>query len=155
MHSSFNTQDHTGHLTLTAVNQQYWPGGGIRWNAGFTPDIPLSFDIKSAASTTRLNFDNLNLAGLNLDLNAGSCNIDFPSPRGTVVAAIKANAANVDISFPSDAAVRIQAKTNVGSLEIGSRFIKQGNEYVTKNYEGAADRFELEVDTNVGRVHID
>lgn len=155
MQTVFSTQDHTGHLSLNAINQQYWPGGGIKWETDFTRLIPLSFDITSAASSTKLNFNDINLAGLTLDLNAGTCNIDLPAPVGVVNTNLKANAANIDISLPSDTAVRITATTNVGSLEISNRFIKQGNVYVTKNYDGATDRYEIEIETNVGRVHVD
>jgi len=153
--ASFSEKNHTGYLSLISTNQQYWPGGGINWSSDFTSGIPLSFDVTLAASTTKLDFTDINLADLKLELDAGTCNIDFPSPAGVVDTKIKASAANIDISLPSDAAVRIMATTNVGSLEVDSRFIKQGNVYVTKNYDGAANRIEMQINTSVGRVHID
>jgi len=154
METSFSQQNNTGYLALDSTNQQYWPGGGITWNADFTRDIPLTFDITSAASQTDIDLEHMNLAKLTLELNAGDSSIDFPSPRGVVRATIEANAANVVISLPDDAAVRVQASTSIGSLDVNSRFIKQGNDYVTTNYDGASDRIELEIETNIGRVQV-
>ena len=142
-----------GQITMNAINQQYWPSG-IIWNIDFADKIPLAFDINSSASSTNLDFSGLNLSGFNLQLNAGSSNVKLPPPTGTVDGTIKANAASLDITIPANAAARIQAATSVGTFNIDKRFTKQGNTYVTSNYDTATDRYDLTIDTNVGSVQV-
>jgi hypothetical protein len=103
-----------------------------------------------------LKFDlsDLNLSSFAIDINAGSCDIKMPSPSGTMKVTVKANAASVDITIPDGAAARIQATSNVATLNVNNRFIKSGNDYVTANYDTAMSRIELTINTNVGTVSI-
>lgn len=155
LRASFFSSNGSGQLSLNSANQQFWPGGGIHWDLNFTRDIPLSFNIKNAASSADYDFSKLQISQINLDLNAGSCDMTLPVPSGIMPVNITDNAASVDISIPDDAAARIHATTNVGNLNTGNRFIKQGNDYITGNYEGAANRIEFDITTNVGSVHIE
>jgi len=150
----FGTQGATANLDLTAINQQRWPGRGINWQLFFKPGVKMDIDIKMAAGTGELDCSNLSLARLNIDLNAGSLDLSLPEPSGSVPVNIKANAASAVIRLPADAAARIQGSANVGTLDIDDRFTKRGDDWYTANYDGATNRFELDVQSNVGKVEI-
>jgi hypothetical protein len=152
MDDSIATNGDSGVVTMRSINQ-YWPGS-IRWDVDFTGNIPLSFDIISSASSTYLNFNDLDISGFNLTLNAGSSDISLPSPSGNVTGTISANAANVELTLPADAAVRIEASTSVGTFDIPGRFTRNGNIYETANYDSATDKWDLSINTSVGRVEI-
>jgi hypothetical protein len=154
MDVNFNQNGNLGHLVLDSVNQQYWTTGGISWNVDFTTKIPLTFDIKSTASMNNLELGDLKISDFHLNTNASTSEINLPSPSGTMSVKIEANAATVDISIPDNAEVKVNATTNVGTLNIDSRFIKKGNYYITENYEGASDHIELEIRSNVSTVTI-
>jgi hypothetical protein len=150
---NFNQAGNQGYLSLNSTNQQYW-WNGIKWNIDFTDKIPLAFDITSSAGSLDLNLSRMKVSGFNLELNAGSCDIKLPAPSGILTGIIKSNAASMNLQLPAGAAAKIHATTNIGSLDIDSRFTKNGSDYTTKNFEQAADRIELTIETNVGHVSI-
>lgn len=154
MATRFDRRDNQGTLYLNSINQQYWPDGGIIWQVNLSDEIPISIEIESSASTLTLDLFDLDLSSLNLDINASTCKLKLPSPNGMLNTAIKANAATLNITIPDGAAARISASSTVAIFNISSRFTKEGNYYVTDNYDGAKDRIELTVDTNVGTVTI-
>ncbi len=154
LQADLKTTGNEGTLFLDSINQQYWPNGGIFWDIGLTGKIPLVLYINSAASTLDLNLESVNMTSLNIDINAGSCDLELPVPNGVVETIITANAATVNISVPDNAAAKIQASSTVATLNVGSRFTKQGNDYVTSNYDTAANRIELNLNTNVGTVTV-
>jgi predicted membrane protein len=67
---------------------------------------------------------------------------------------IEANAATLDITIPDNAEAQVDVTTNIGTLNIDNRFIKEGNYYKTKNYNEASDHIELEIRSNVSTVTI-
>ncbi len=154
LRADLSRQGTVGTLSLDAINQQYWPNGGVLWNISLTEKIPLALDINTSASSLNLDLNNLNLSSLNMDINAGSCDLKLPVPNGVLETQIKANAASVSIDIPDNAAARIQASSNIATLNVGSRFNKRGNDYVTSNYDASTNRIELILNTNVGTVTV-
>jgi hypothetical protein len=152
MDANLDQHGGSGVVTMQSINQ-YWPGN-MWWDVDFTRDIPLLFDINSSASSTNLDLEKLNISGFNLTLNAGSSNISLPSPSGNVTGTISANAASVEITLPADAAVRIDASTSVGTFDIPSRFTRNGDTYETANYSSAFNKWNLSINTSVGRVEV-
>lgn len=155
MQADFQQQGTEGILSLHSINQQYWPNRGVTWDVKLTPKIPLNLHIESSASSLDLDLGNINLSDFLIDINASSCNLKMPSPSGILEATVKANAASVNITIPDNADARIQASSNVATLNISNRFIKRGNDYVTANYDDATNRIELTINTNVGTVSIE
>ncbi|MBN1368013.1 MAG: hypothetical protein JW967_08815 [Dehalococcoidales bacterium] len=143
-----------GSLYLKSINQQNWPDSGITWKVNISEVIPIDLTIDAAASTIKLYLDNLNLSSIYIDIDASSCELNLPTPDGMLNTVVKANAATVNITIPEEVAARIQATSNVATLHISSRFFKNGDYYVTDNYDIATDRIELTINTSVGTVSI-
>jgi len=154
MNAEFSKQQTGAQLDLSTINQQFWPGKGITWDLKFSPGVPLTFNINASASTVNLDLKDLEIAGIDIEVNAGNVDLSLPDPGGTIPVTVKANAAHVVIDLPDGAAARIQGSANVGSLDIDSRFTKEGNDYFTQNYDRSTNRFELEVESNVGSIEI-
>jgi hypothetical protein len=154
MQADFRQQSTAAILSLDSINQQYWPNHGVTWDVKLTPKILINFNINSSASTLKLDLSDLNLSSFAMDINAGSCDLKMPAPSGIMKATVKANAASVSITIPEGAATRIQASSNVATLNVNNRFIKRGNDYVTDNYDTATSRIELTINTNVGTVSV-
>ena len=142
-----------GQITMNSINQQYWPEG-IQWEVDFTDKIPLEFSLNGSASSSKLDFSELRLAGLIIELNASSCGIVLPPPYNEIQCSIVANAASMEITLPDDAAARIQSATSLGSLDVDKRFIKMGDLYVTPNYDDTKDRYDLSIKVSLGKVKI-
>ena len=154
MATGFDRRGNQGTLYLNSINQQYWPDGGIIWQVNLAENIPLAVEIEASAGTLKLDLDKLNLSSFNLDINAGTCTLKLPPPNGTLNAVVRANAATLSITIPDGAAARINPSSTVATLSMSSRFTKNGDYYITDNYDEALDRIELTIDTNVGTVTI-
>ena len=153
MKVNFHQQDGEGQLYLTTANQRFWAEGGVKWEVSFTRNIPLAINIKSAASNMNLDLTKLRVTEIRLDVDAGNCRVTMPSSGGTTHAYIMANVANVEVTIPDEVAAKIRIDTGLSASDIDeSRFPRQGDYYLSQNFDSAFSRVELEIDSDVGRV---
>lgn len=88
--------------------------------------------------------------GIDIGVNAGNLRVFLPSLSMT--GAIEANAGNVDLCAPPDAALRLQTGDSVLSAQdYGSAgLVQDGSTWETPGYDTAAVRIELRTEANVG-----
>ncbi len=157
MKAEFQQQDKEGQLSLDTehLTQRFWDKGGINWVLNFTSRIPLLVNIKSDASNVDLVLSELEITEFRLDIDASNCKVTMPSSAGITSVYIKADVANVEITIPEGVAARIKVDRGLSALDVDeSRFPKKGDYYVSPNFEGATNRIELELDSDVGRVEV-
>ena len=157
MRADFHRQDSEGKLYLTTeqVGRKLWREVGIRWEVRFTRNATLAFNISVAASNIALDFSELVVTQLRLDIDAGNCTVRMPASAGTTYAYIDAVAANVEVTIPEGVEARIRVDTDLCNLDIDeSRFLKRGDYYVSQNFDIAENRIDLEINCDVGRVEI-
>jgi len=155
--ADFHRQNSEGRLFLTTerVDKKLWGEVGIRWEVRLTRNAALMLNIKSAASNIALDFGELVIAQLRLDMDAGNCTVRMPTSAGTTHAYIDADAANIEVTIPEGVAARIRADIDLSNLDIDeSRFPKRGDYYVSQNFEIANNRIDLEINCDVGRVEV-
>ena len=89
-------------------------------------------------------------------MDAGNCKLTMPSSAGTTHTYIKTDVANVEVTIPDGVAAKIKADTDLSALDVDeSRFPKQGNYYISDNFDTAQNRIYLEIDCDVGRVQVE
>jgi hypothetical protein len=157
MNVDFHQQDSEGRLYLSTerVNQPFWGGDGIRWELNFTINIPLTLNIKSAASDMELTLSELKVTELRLDIDAGNCKVTVPSAAGTTDIKIEVDVANVELTIPDEVAAKIWADIDLSAFDVDeSRFPKQGDYYISDNFDTAQNRIYLEINCDVGRVQV-
>jgi len=155
MNVDFYQQDGEGKLYLSIANQRFWGGDGIKWEVRFTRSIPLAVNIKSAASNMVLDLSELKVTELRLDVDASNCEVTMPSSVGTSNIEIEADVANIEITIPDGVAAKIKVDTTLGILDVDkSRFPQQGNYYMSRDFENAENRIEMDIDCDVGRVQV-
>jgi len=157
MNVDFRQQDGVGTLRLSIgrVNRPFWGGDGIRWEVNFTRNIPLTLNIKSAVSNTELYLSELKVTELRLDVDAGNCKVMMPSSTGTTYAYIKSDVANLEVNVPDGVAAKIRLDTDLSASDVDeSRFPKQGDYYISDNFDTAQNRIYLEIESDVGRVQV-
>jgi len=157
MNVDFYQQDSEGRLYLSTqrVNPPFWGGDAIRWEISFTRNIPLTLNIKSAASTIELSLSELRVTELQLDIDAGNCKVTMPSSTGTTHAYIKSDVANIEINVPDGVAAKIWLDADLSVSDVDeSRFPKQGDYYISDNFETAQNWIYLEIESDVGRVQV-
>jgi hypothetical protein len=152
LYTSFKQTGDVGNLVLTTSgsNRRFWGEG--RAEIRLNPSIPIEMTVESAAGNHDLDFSELNLTKLDMEIDAGNCAVVMPA-SGSVMARIKANVANLEITIPAGVSARIRADADLGSVEIDhTRFSRDGDYYTTPGFATATSRVELEVDVNLGRV---
>lgn len=155
----FQRQGDEGRLRLsteeTGQQFRFWGEEGLRWEVKLTRNIPLTINIKSAASNTVLDLTQLQVTELQMDIDVGNYLVKMPSSAGTMQAYIKAALVNLEIIIPDGVAIRLRADVDLGAFEVDeSRFPKKGNYYMSRDFESAENRIELELDCDLGRVQV-
>ncbi len=155
MKADFNREGSEGRLTLStqSARRSWFPGNNwLRWEVELSPDIPLTLNVKSAASETTLRLGELEISNLRLDVSAGSAKTELPPPVGTVRAEFDVSAGNLEITIPPGVAARIKTDISLGDVRIDqSRFPRQGDYYVSPGWDSSANRLDLEIKCSVGR----
>ncbi|MBA7694777.1 hypothetical protein ES703_103390 [subsurface metagenome] len=155
MKVSFHQEDGEGRLCLSTVNQQFWGEDGFRWEVSLTRNIPLAIDVRSAVSSVNLDLGELGVTELRLDIDAGNCQVRMPSSAGITYAYIEVNIANLEIIIPDGVAAKVWVDADLTALDVDiSRFLKNGDYYLSRDFDMAENRVELEIDCNVSRVQI-
>jgi hypothetical protein len=79
----------------------------------------------------------------------------MPSSTGTTHAYIKSDVANIEINVPDGVAAKIWLDTDLSVSDVdGSRFPKQGDYYISDNFDTAQNRIYLEIESDIGRVQV-
>ena len=157
MKVDFQQQDGEGrlHLSTEQVSWRFWGEGGIRWEVRFTRDIPLTIEVKSAASNLNLDLSELKVTELRMDIDVGNYRVKMPSSTGTTHAHIKADVANLEVTIPDGVAAKIKVDVDLSAFEVnGGRFSRRGDYYISQDFDSAENRLELELDGDITRVQV-
>ena len=153
--ADFYRQDSSGvfRLSTERTDRKLWEE--TRWEVRCTRKIPLTVDIKSAVGNLDLDLSELKVTELHMDVDAGHSAIKMPSAAGTTLAYIKADVANVEMTIPDGVAARLKAEVDLATFEVDEqRFPRQGDYYVSRDFESSSNRVELEIDCDIGRVQL-
>jgi len=151
----FQQQGETGDLRLSTVNMEYWRDSGAGWQVRFTRSIPLALNVYSAASDVDMNLRLLNVTALTLHLDAGNCDVVLPASAGFTRAYVDVNVANVEISIPEGVAASIRVRGGLSLVDVDEgRFPGEDGRYQSTDYETTANRVELAIECDVGRVQV-
>ena len=155
MEVDFEKRGGEGRLDLTTINQSFWGEGSIVWTVNLSGKIPLFLNIQLSASNAELDLSQLRVAELDLDVDAGNCQLTMPSSAGQSYVNIESNAANVEITVPDGVAARIHVNANVSVSDVDTgRFPRQGDYYVSPDFETAGNRIEMEIERDVDRLEV-
>jgi hypothetical protein len=73
-----------------------------------------------------------------------------------VQVSVESGAASVTMHVPAGVAGRIRARGGLADIKVDTtRFPRDGDRYESADFEGAANRVEIDVQTGVGSVKID
>ncbi len=140
------------------------------WNFGFPPPrttsrgswvlrhaegIPTDIRIETGASDLDLDLRELNVQSLNVDGGAADIDVVLPANAGRTTTEFSIGAAELDITVPAGVAARIDFDGGISSLDIDeSRFPKQGDRYVSPDFESAANRVTIKIEAGVSDITI-
>ncbi len=157
MRVDFSRQGSEGrfYLSREGADWPFWDKNEDKWQAMFSRNVPLTVDVKSAASNVVLDLSQLQVTKLQMDIDVGNYTVKMPSSAGTMYVYIKADLTNLEVIIPD--AVAAKLKTNVDLAHTGvdeSRFPRTGDYYMSRDFESAKNRIELELDGALSRVQV-
>ena len=125
------------------------------WDVSLSPSPTMFLDLNAGASEMTLDLSKLKVHDLSIDAGAADIEIVMPSDAGNVNADIDIGAADLIIIIPEGVGARIDADTAAGSLSIDQgRFRKQGDFYLSPDFEELANRIYLSIDSGASSVEI-
>lgn len=177
------------HLRNEARNLQLFDfsgmgDGSLRWDVGLNAAVPVNLTINGGAGSSALHLMDLNLTGLDYNMGAGSLDLELPGTElpyrvdlnggaGSINITIEEGAAltldidggagSLDLDVPDDAAVRINGKTGVGSINVPAGYERISGEddfvgsdgvWVSPNWDGADRQIDIIYNGGVGSVTI-
>jgi hypothetical protein len=114
-----------------------------RWEFGFSSDVDCAFDIEIGAAETELDFGDLTVSDLRLDIGAADANIDFSSPNRTTLRDLKVEAGACQLEM-----------SNLGNSKFEFLNFDGGMGSFTLDFSGDFD-FEAEATVDVGMGSVD
>lgn len=125
--------------------------GGLVWSVRLSDALPLSLDVGSGASEMRLDLADLRVSDLKVEVGAGKVDLRLPSKAGHVTANVRTGAGSVTVTVPEGVAARIHIGGALSDTRVNrARFPRSGGFYQSPDYDAAANRVELRIETAVG-----
>lgn len=137
----YQVQDGVGKLRLKSEKRERhhwrWPRRS-RWELRFSDKVPLTFEINMGANKGRLNFTDLRVRNLAINIGASSTEILFSKPNPEILERIEINAG----------AARVRAK-GLGNANFERLTFEGGVGFYTLDFRGKMNR-EADVDISIG-----
>jgi len=127
----------------------------IEWLIHLNPSVPSDITARSGGGNVKLNLEGMALTRLAAETGGGNMEVILPDDVANISVSAKSGAGNVTVSVPSGIAARIQATTSLGKVIVDARFTKIDDKtYQSADYETAASKVELTLDSGVGNVEV-
>jgi hypothetical protein len=131
------------------------PGRSLDWDINLNEEIPLSLDLETGASDTRVDLSDLHVTDLRLQTGASSSDITLPASAGHTKAVIRSGAASVKVRVPEGVAARIKAGGGIADIQVNkSRFPRVGGVYESEDYATAENKVDIDIETGVGSISV-
>jgi len=134
----------------------FYSRGDLNWDVALNSNVPLTLHFEGGANRSNLDLRDLQVKELRLETGASATNIDFPARAGSTKARIRSGASSVDMRIPEGVAARIHASGGLASINVDSTRFPQvsGTDYRSPDFDTAANRLDVDIETGVGSVSI-
>ncbi len=132
-----------------------WSGAGaFDWTMGLSRDVILDLDLQTGASQTQMDLSELKISDLRLRTGASETHVTLPA-AGVCRARVQAGAASVVLRVPDGMKARIRMRGGLSDISVDrERFPRSSDGYQSPDFEGAANRIEVDVEMGVGSVRL-
>jgi hypothetical protein len=134
----------------------WWgPGRSLDWTVSLNEEVPLSLNLETGASDTRVDLTDLRVTDLRLQTGASSTEITLPARAGHTKAVIRSGAASVKVRVPEGVAARIRASGGLADISVDrNRFPRVGGVYQSEDYATAENKVDIDIETGVGSISV-
>jgi hypothetical protein len=115
--------------------------------------VPIQLNVSTGVGDSTLDFEKLNLSGLDVNAGTGNASITLPA-QGTYDASIDAGVGDINISIPEGMPARVHANSGLGRIELPSNYARTGDTYESPGYNASKDHVNLEINGGVGNITV-
>jgi hypothetical protein len=153
--SSADTLEATLSVPPTAIP---WSGGvgySLDWEVKLNPRIPLALEFNTGAGENTFDLTSLKVEDIRLHTGASASTIKLPANASFTRLSVESGAASVVIHVPEGVAARIHTEGGLASFNINAaRFPRAGNLHQSPDYDTAANKVEINIQTGVGSAEV-
>ncbi len=125
------------------------------WDLRINGEVPTKLEVSTGAGEAELHLERLRLADLKVDLGVGAATITLPR-AGLFSGEISGGIGKLVIRVPASLAVRIQADTGIGQVQVGDGFSDVGeNTYLSTAAQKSGESATLKISSGIGQVVIE
>jgi hypothetical protein len=152
--------------------------GATEWQIHLNPSVPSDISLYTGGGNVRLNLADMavthvlartgggnvdvflpdNAANLRMTAKTGGGNVTIAvgsGITGKIVIDAHSGGGNLSIRLPAGIAARIQATSGMGKVVVDPSFVRLDKKiYQTSNYDSAADKVEITLDSGAGNVAV-
>ena len=125
----------------------------VRWDLHLNPGVPMALKVDTGAGTARLDLAELRATTVDVSTGVGTTTLTLPhtgQPRAQITGGI----GTTTVLIPGGMAARIEVVAGLGSASVEGTYERNGNVYVSPDYETASNRVELQVRGGIGNITI-
>lgn len=156
--NNFSDQERHGMMKFEPVNQINWLNTSrqaLKYQIDLHEEVLWDIKADMGAVSGVLDFSNVKLKNLDLDVGAGNLTLIFASNTEDTYVKLDAGASKVDLILKDDVGAKIKidgllSKTNVEALG----WTKSGEYLISPNYDDADSKLFLDIDVGVGKLNI-
>lgn len=128
---------------------------GLEWNLTVNREIPLTMKINTGASEATLDLSELQVSDIRLETGASSTTLTLPANAGFTRLGVETGVASLHLRIPAGVAARIRTRGGLGSVSVDTaRFPLQGSYYQSPDYDTAANKADVDIESGVASVDI-
>ncbi len=129
--------------------------GAIDWQIHLNPTVSSDITAHSGGGNIKLDLAGMSVTRVSADTGGGNVDVVLPDDASSLNVKASTGAGNVVVLVPSGIAAKIHATSGLGKAIVDSRFSKiDDNTYQSPDYDGAAQKAEIIVNSGAGNVVI-
>jgi hypothetical protein len=152
--------------------------GAYEWRIHLNPGVSSDIGAHSGGGNVKLDLTGMALSGVSAETGGGNVDVLLPDDAANLDVAAKTGAGNVSVEIgsgitgtntvdaksgagnvvvrvPSGIAAKLRAKSGLGKVIVDPLFGKMdGNTYQSPDYDGAADKVEITLNSGAGNVSV-
>jgi hypothetical protein len=124
------------------------------WSLQLNNSVPIYLDIETGAGKSELDLRGLDLTGLQIDIGAGTTNINLSSVLDhDLNATITGGVGEFSVKLPGDMGVQISLDRAIGNLTT-TGLVRNGDYYVNDSYGSAPSTLFLDINAGIGSIKL-
>lgn len=134
----------------------HWgPGSLLDWSFRLSGEVPLALDLETGANDAHLDLADLRVTDLGLKTGASATVVTLPVRAGHTQVRLEAGVAAITVHVPTGVAARIRVEGALSGTGVDTtRFPRTGEYYQSADYDTAANRADVRIQSGLGSVQV-